>query len=103
MVEPNLSRHVEDSGTSRNTREVLAVRPSARPSAGERAQIEAAARLQEMALSSYLRCAALQASAVAVGRASVAPARPAPARPVPVIEPVPAPKVHYVDGEVVRR
>jgi hypothetical protein len=74
----------------------------------EREQIATAAGLQNMPLSSYVRCAALQHSAVAVGRATVAPRpprreRPAPERKVPVLDFMPAPKPHYVDGELVRR
>jgi hypothetical protein len=90
---------------TRNTREVLALRLSG----AERAQIATAAGLQNMPLSSYVRCAALQASAVAVGRATVAPRqprreRPAPERKVPVIDLAPEPtREHYVDGELVRR
>jgi uncharacterized protein (DUF1778 family) len=44
-----------------------------RLSAGEREQIAAAAELQDMPLRSYLRCAALQHSAVAVAKANVGP------------------------------
>jgi hypothetical protein len=104
MVEPNLSGQVEDSPEARNTRDVLAVRLAER----EREQIAAAAGLQGMPISTYLRCAALQASAVAIGRASVATARPrewpapAPPRKLRVIEVVPEPRAHYVDGELVR-
>lgn len=69
---------------------------------GEREQLAKAAGLQGMPVSTYVRCAALQASAVAVGKASIAP-RPAP-KPKPVVVLDVAPKrEHYVDGELVRR
>jgi Mobilization protein NikA len=108
LVEPNLSSSSEDSGRARNTRQVIAIRLAE----GEREQIAAAARLQGLPLSSYLRCAALEASAVAVGRATVAPGphpprpprreRPAGKREVPVLDWAPAKTPHYVDGELVR-
>jgi hypothetical protein len=99
MVEPNLSSVGEEPALSRNTgRDVLAVRISP----AERAQIATAAGLQDMPVSTYVRCVALQASAVAIGRASVVPRRD-PARPkAPVTAPEPT-REHYVDGELVRR
>jgi hypothetical protein len=98
MVKPNLSGHSEDSAKARITREVVAVRLGR----GEREQIATAAGLQGMPISTWLRCAALQASAVAVGKASVRP-RPAPEpKPVVVLDVAPA-RQHYVDGELVRR
>jgi hypothetical protein len=84
-----------------------------RLSDGEREQIATAAGLQAMPVSTYLRSAALQASAVAIGKATVASRpprreRPAPERKVPdrkllVVDSVPAAKSHYVDGEAVGR
>jgi hypothetical protein len=87
-----------------------------RLSEAERAQIAAAEGFQNMPLSSYVGCAALQHSAVAVGKATVAPrprpvsprAEPTPERKVParkllVIDPAPPKREHYVDGELVRR
>jgi uncharacterized protein (DUF1778 family) len=100
MVEPNLSVHAEDSAKARNTREVVAIRLGR----GEREQIAAAAGLAGMPVSTYLRCAALQASAAAIARVQVR-SRPAPERKLRVVELEPGPerKVHDVDGELVRR
>jgi uncharacterized protein (DUF1778 family) len=56
MVEPNLGSNSDDSGTARSTRQVPALRLSER----EREQIAAAAELQKMPLSTYVRCAALR-------------------------------------------
>jgi hypothetical protein len=99
MVEPNLSVHAEDSAKARNTRVVVAIRLGR----GEREQIAAAAGLAGMPVSTYLRCAALQASA-AIARVQVR-SRPAPERKLRVVELEPGPerRVHYVDGELVRR
>jgi uncharacterized protein (DUF1778 family) len=79
---------------TRDVRDVLALRLSE----GERAQIATAAGLQNMPLSSYVRCAALQASAVAVGKASVVLRRelPAPKRKLPVIDLAPERREHFV-------
>jgi hypothetical protein len=72
-----------------------------RLSAGEREQIATAAGLQGMPVSSYLRCAALQASAVAIGKATVAPKPPRPERKVLVLDAEPPKRPHHVDGELV--
>jgi hypothetical protein len=71
--------------------------------AGERSQIAAAAARRKVTLSAFVREAALQASAVVEGKASVRAAEPEPERePLALAEPVPV-RVHYVDGEPVRR
>ena len=97
-VERNLNGNREDAGEARNTLSV-------RFAGAERAQIAAAAGLSGMPLSSWVRCAALQASAVATGRASVAPPRPPERKPTVMLELAPEPpaRAHHVDGELVRR
>jgi hypothetical protein len=74
----------------------------------EREQIAKAAGLQNMPVSTYLRCAALQASAVAIGKATVASRPPRRERKVPerkllVVDPEPPKRPHYVNGELARR
>jgi uncharacterized protein (DUF1778 family) len=87
MVEPNLSDDSEDRGRTRVIRGVVALRLSP----AEREQIATAAGLQKMPLSTYVRCAALQASVVAVGTPRPPRReRPAAEREVPVLDWAPA-------------
>jgi uncharacterized protein (DUF1778 family) len=100
MVEPILSGDVEESPEARNTREVLALRLSE----AERGQVAKAAELSGMPLSSWVRSAALQASAIATGRATVAPPRAPDRRVLVMLDLGPeSAREHYVDGELVRR
>lgn len=100
----------EDLTRGRTTaRDVIAVRLSE----AERAQVARAAVALELPLSTFLRHAALQASAVATGKANVRPAatrelgeravaHEAPPQPEPralVVLGLDEERIHYVDGE----
>jgi uncharacterized protein (DUF1778 family) len=83
----------------RAVRDVLAIRLSD----AERRQIQLAAARLGLSLSGFIREASLQASAVVDGKVSVKAPEPEPERePLALAEPVPV-RVHYVDGEPVRR
>lgn len=84
----------------RNTRSVVAVRLSD----DERVQIAGAAGRLGVTVSGFIRQSALQASALVQGKATVRTPTPAAREPeaVVVFDAQPS-RVHYVDGEAVRR
>ena len=98
MVEPNPGKASERSSEARNTREVVPIRLSS----AERRQIARASERRNIALSAFIREAALAASAFVGGRVTPRPVE-APERVLAVQEErlEEEPQVYFVDGEPV--